>query len=714
MIKLSTHSFNMRKGAHTFLEKRLRELSTKNTYSVHSRALSTVSSEQKAKLSFWERTLGLQSNEASPAFKNRWLMAVPAFATHMCIGSPWAWSIMADTITKEVGFVAPCAADWSLMESAFPLSIVFLLMGVSASAVGRWQMKVGARTAMAASAVAFGGGIAVGAAGIHFHSLPLLYTGYGFMAGTGIGLAYTPPVQTLMQWFPDKKGIASGLTIAGFGSGALVFTPAAQYLMHKFAKMPEFLGPAEQFVTKFQDGKMFADVNGQMVEVVKAGAADLAKLPYDLSEGLYIVGSGSTGAAEALAIMGGAYFVTILASAFALRSPHPSYAPPPTNPAAATSTSSITSTSKPSSTSTTTAVISPTPLPPIAPPTAPAVVDVSLEAAMRAPQFYQLGTTFFCLACGGMGMFSVAKPMMAEVFSSALPGVVTSAFAANFLLLLSSGNLGGRLGWAAISDALGRRNMFHAFTIGSIPLYLLLPSMVDSVVTTGSTLPLYGFCITTTLAISVMGGLFAIIPAYQADLFGTKFVGAIHGRMLLFSSAAAIAGPSMLINLRAMSEKAAITELLTKVSPEKFQQTFGAPMEQASELLAAKSLTISKLLVLAPPGTIDPTPHLYDTTMYTLSGFMAMAVLAHGMVKPVTQPVLASAAAEAATSSLTASTTSSTGTLIDVDAVVEVAAESTILTAAAEGQNQVPAEVAVEIEVAGDREVKPVAGVPVL
>ena len=73
-------------------------------------------------------------------------------------------------------------------------------------------------------------------------------------------------------------------------------------------------------------------------------------------------------------------------------------------------------------------------------------------------------------------------------------------------------------------------------------MYLFLPTLVENVVTTGSSLPLYGFCISATLAVSVMGGVYAIMPAYEADLFGTQFVGAIHGRMLLFSSVAALAG----------------------------------------------------------------------------------------------------------------------------------------------------------------------------
>lgn len=93
-----------------------------------------------------------------------------------------------------------------------------------------------------------------------------------------------------------------------------------------------------------------------------------------------------------------------------------------------------------------------------------------------------------------------------------------------------------------MSDKIGRRNTFVIFTAGSLPLYLCLPTMVETVLSTGNTLPLYAFCLSTALTVSMMGGAYAILPAYEADLFGTKFAGAVHGRMLLFSSAAALAG----------------------------------------------------------------------------------------------------------------------------------------------------------------------------
>jgi MFS family permease len=391
---------------------------------VWSRSLSTTpaspatpaaADDTKGNGGLWERWLGKGNLYAKEDFKNRWAMVLPAMACHMCIGSPYAWSLVADVITREQGFVASTASDWTLMETALPLSLVFFFHGLSSSILGKWQVANGPKKSMFLSSFAFAGSLLAGAAAIHFHSLPLLYLGYGALGGIGMGLGYTPPVQTLMQWFPDKKGIASGITIASFGSGALIFTPIMQSLMAKFSKLPEYLGPAENFATSVVDGKMFADVNGKLVEVIQAGAAEIAKVPYDLSEGLYLVGSGDTGAATALATLGAAYFAVIMASSLAIKNPHPTYVP-----------ESMMVTNGDNKTA---PVVAPGP-------------DFSVEEVMKKPQFYLLGTTFFCLAAGGMGLFSVAKPMMSEVFSKVLPAVVTPDFAAKFVLMVSAGNLG--------------------------------------------------------------------------------------------------------------------------------------------------------------------------------------------------------------------------------------------------------------------------------
>jgi hypothetical protein len=116
-----------------------------------------------------------------------------------------------------------------------------------------------------------------------------------------------------------------------------------QRLTKHFATLPEYLGPAKDFALSTVDGKLFVNLNGEMVQVVQAMASDLAKLPYSLSEGLYVVGSGSTGAAETLAVLGAGYFAVILASSLALRTPHPSFTPDglTASPSASASSSSL-------------------------------------------------------------------------------------------------------------------------------------------------------------------------------------------------------------------------------------------------------------------------------------------------------------------------------------------------------------------------------------
>jgi MFS family permease len=268
---------------------------------------------------------------------------------------------MGDIITRENGFVAPTGLDWTLMQSALPLSIVFVFLGGSAAVLGPWQSRVGHRKSILYAAMSFGGGLAVGSLGIYLHVLPLLYLGYGALAGTGLGLAYTPCISALMQWFPDKKGTASGITIAGFGSGALLFTPLVQKLTKHFAKLPEYLGPAKDFAINIVDGNMYVDINGKAVQVVEAMAADVAKLSVKLPEGLYVVGSGSTGAAETLAVLAAGYFSVMFASSLALKTPHASFVPPVAAPSL-----------KPLGADVGTAPVAP-----------PKVVDVSMQEAIR-------------------------------------------------------------------------------------------------------------------------------------------------------------------------------------------------------------------------------------------------------------------------------------------------------------------------------------------
>ena len=170
--------------------------------------------------------------------------------------------------------------------------------------------------------------------------------------------------------------------------------------------------------------------------------------------------------------------------------------------------------------------------------------------------------------------------------------------------------IGGRLGWAAISDVIGRRKTFYIFTFLSAPLYFSLPYYITTVVEQGSALPLYAFIGSTVACISFMGGTYAILPAYEADIYGPKYVGPTHGVMMAYSALAALVGPNMLLRLRKISEQQAFDDLLSKISPDTFLSSFNATIDHAPDMFANKTLTLAKLLAICPEGTLDPTPHL--------------------------------------------------------------------------------------------------------
>src|SRR5262249_57768588 len=127
----------------------------------------------------------------------------------------------------------------------FSIAIVFL--GLSAAVFGKWLEATGPRKAMFASAGCFGGGFLVSALGVELHQVWILYLGYGVLGGIGLGLGYISPVSTLIKWFPDRPGMATGLAIMGFGGGALVGSPLADALMDYFST-PTSTGVAETFV----------------------------------------------------------------------------------------------------------------------------------------------------------------------------------------------------------------------------------------------------------------------------------------------------------------------------------------------------------------------------------------------------------------------------------------------------------------------------------
>jgi len=143
------------------------------------------------------------------------------------------------------------------------------------------------------------------------------------------------------------------------------------------------------------------------------------------------------------------------------------------------------------------------------------------------------------------------------------------------------------------------------------------------------------FYAATMLIFTMYGGAFATIPAYLADIFGTKYVGGIHGRLLTAWSTAGVLGPLAITSLRESATTKAIQGLVDKVDPASFQATFGAGIGQLESLIEAKTVTIAKLMEIAPSGTIDPTPSLYNQTMYLMAALLIVAFIANFLMKPV-------------------------------------------------------------------------------
>lgn len=171
---------------------------------------------------------------APPGF-NRWLVPPAAIAVHMCIGQVYGFSVFKKPLAKALGISAPMAGDWSEADVGVAYIIALALLGISAAVFGKWVERSGPRKTMLASLLCFCSGLVLASCAVRWHQLWLLYAGYGLIGGVGLGLGYIAPVSTLMKWFPDRPGMATGMAIMGFGGGALIGGPLAEELMRRFA-----------------------------------------------------------------------------------------------------------------------------------------------------------------------------------------------------------------------------------------------------------------------------------------------------------------------------------------------------------------------------------------------------------------------------------------------------------------------------------------------
>jgi MFS family permease len=425
---------------------------------------------------------------------NRWLVPPAALAIHLCIGMAYGFSVfwkpLGNALLGPDGApLASCAAgavsfgdklagtgralfatdcNWTQFDLGWMYTLFFVVLGCAAAVWGGWLERAGPRKAGFVAAICWCGGLLISAMGVYHHQLWMMWLGSGVIGGIGLGLGYISPVSTLIKWFPDRRGMATGMAIMGFGGGAMIGSPLATFLMAKFAT-PTDPGVWQTFVT--------------------------------------------------LAIV---YSVFMFSGAFGYRVPATGWKPAGWEPP---------------------------------PPSQKAMIaqnHVHLKNAHKTPQFWLLWIVLCMNVSAGIGIIGAASPMLQETFAGALvgqpelgfldlkanPDLLKAAVAigAGFVGLISLFNIFGRIVWASSSDHLGRKPTYLIFFVLGIALYLMA-----SVSAGWKSLAIFvaSFCVIA----SMYGGGFATIPAYLADMFGTQFVGAIHGRLLTAWSTAGILGP---------------------------------------------------------------------------------------------------------------------------------------------------------------------------
>lgn len=385
----------------------------------------------------------------------------------------------------------------------------------------------------------------------------------------------------------------------------------AKFMIEPFIKLfyraPDYLGTVESVsLSTDESGRRLAEVAGNLQEVVIVGANDIANMLVPGDAGVYVVGTGTVGVAQAFFTLGAVYFVIMMCAAFGYRVPREGWRPEGWEPPPEDTQHAMISQH-----------------------------SVHIDEALKTPQFYQLWIVLCFNVTAGIGVLAVAKTMMNEIFGTTLPDIVDFGFASTYVLMISAFNMAGRFVWASASDYLGRRNTYWVFFTLGIILYCSIPYTAHQVSVNPSVVWLVYFYAATMIIFTMYGGGFATIPAYLADIFGTKYVGGIHGRLLTAWASAGVFGPLAITSLREISVKNAINDLVDKIDPAAFQAAFGAGIEQLDQLVAAKTVTISKLMEIAPAGTVDPTSSLYNTTMYLMAVILFVALIANALMRPV-------------------------------------------------------------------------------
>jgi OFA family oxalate/formate antiporter-like MFS transporter len=372
------------------------------------------------------------------ANKNRWLIAFAAICIHLSIGAAYAYSVYTIPLVDSLG--------WTVSSVTMAFTVMMTLGGASAAVFGRFVERSGPTRSAIVAAVLFGLGQAGSGLAVSMDNLVLFILSYGFLSGVGLGIGYIAPVSTLVKWFPDRRGLATGMAVLGFGSGALITAPVAASLM------------------------------------------------------------GSVGISNTFYILGTSYFVLMLLGALYIAPPPRGWQPKGLKEGSSGGIRKFNDLS-----------------------------SLTAKKAVRTRHFWMLWTIMLINTSAGIMMISVASPMAQTI------GGMTAAAAAVMVGLMGVFNGAGRIGWAAASDYLSRPVVFIIFFVIQLVAFLTLPNTSSALI----------FQVLIFLVVSCYGGGFSNLPAFIADLFGTKELAAIHGYLLTTWSLGGLIGPTVVSQIYA-------------------------------------------------------------------------------------------------------------------------------------------------------------------
>ncbi|WP_269527114.1 OFA family MFS transporter [Coraliomargarita parva] len=439
--------------------------------------------------------------------KNRWLIAASAVGIQTSIGSIYAYSAWKMPLENTFG--------WSSTKTSMAFSIAIFCLGLSAAFLGRFIQSQGPRKGGLIAAAFFCCGLIGAGIACTLENLWLFYLCFGVISGIGLGVGYITPVSTLVKWFPDRRGLATGLAIMGFGFGGLICAklidqfapPQAEIVLDKEISAHEYYlakkdspEQAADLLAGAPDIESFKAQSKRLQELTHAGITDneeygeLKSLTEHYRTTLIY---DKQSICRAFYLLGAIYLFVMVPSSLYIAVPPEGYEKKfasSTNPKAS----------------------------------ATVMHERTAREAVRIPGFYGLWLMLFLNATCGIAVIATAKKMGYEM-------VHLSDSMANLMVMgISLFNGLGRIAWATLSDKIGRANTFIAFFVIEIAAFPLLANL------TGTP---FAFMAVTFLILTCYGGGFSTIPAYISDLFGLKSMPTVLGYILTAWSMAGIVGP---------------------------------------------------------------------------------------------------------------------------------------------------------------------------